>query len=74
MCTLLHLRVSACKVVKTLGARLGPVDGEGKVVVLEVETDAWEVDDGLDSDAAELVGVTWSILSVSGSLSDTAVI
>jgi hypothetical protein len=28
-------------------------------VVLEVEADAGEVDDGLDAGLAELVGVTW---------------
>jgi hypothetical protein len=54
----LNCRVSAGKVVKGLSGRLGPVRGEGQVVVLEVEPDAREVDDGLDSGAAELVGVT----------------
>jgi hypothetical protein len=56
--TLLHLRVAPGKVVKRLGPRLGPVDGKGQVVVLEVEADAGEVDDGFHAGLAELVGVT----------------
>jgi hypothetical protein len=55
--TLLHLGVTASKVIEALGARFGPVDGEGQVMILEVETDAGEVDDGLDAASAELVGV-----------------
>jgi hypothetical protein len=37
-------------------------------VVLEIETDTWEIDDGLDSDTTELVGVTWkmSVLEIDG--------
>ena len=30
-------------------------------MVLKVETDAREINDGLDSGAAELVGVTWTL-------------
>jgi hypothetical protein len=56
--TLLHLRVAPGKVVKRLGAGFGAVHREGQVVVLEVETDTRKIDDGLDSGAAELVGVT----------------
>jgi hypothetical protein len=55
--TLLHLGLAPCKVVEALGARLGPVHGEGKIVVLEVEAHAGEVNKGLDARAAELDGV-----------------
>lgn len=54
----MHLGVSSCKIIKRFRARLGPVDGKGKVVVLEVEADTREIDDGLDSDTAQLVGIT----------------
>jgi hypothetical protein len=54
----LNSRVSAGKVVKGFSARLGPVCGEGQVVVLEVEADTRQVNDGLDAGAAELFGVT----------------
>lgn len=66
--TLLHFGVSAGEVVECFRARLGPVDGEGKVVVLEVETDTWEINDGLDSDTTEFVGIAWttSILEIDG--------
>jgi hypothetical protein len=57
----LNSRVSAGKVVKGLGARLGPVRGESQVVVLEVEADTREVDDGLDAGAAELIRVTCTL-------------
>ena len=54
----LHLWVTSHKVIEGLDVWLGSEDGEGEVVVLEVETHAGEVDDGLDTSAAELLGVT----------------
>jgi hypothetical protein len=60
--TLLHLRVTTGKVVERLGAGLHPVDGEGQVVVLEVQSDAWKVDNGLHSGTAEFVRVAWGFL------------
>lgn len=38
--------------------RLGTVDRERQVMVLEVKTDTWEVDDGLDASLLELLGIT----------------
>lgn len=67
--TFLHLRVAPGKVVKSLGAGFGSVHREGQVVVLEVETDTREIDDGLDAGAAELVRVTWTFFQFGG-LSD----
>lgn len=55
--TLLDLRIATDKVVKTLDARLCAVDGECEVVVLEVQTDSREVDDGLDASCAKLLWV-----------------
>jgi len=55
--SLLDFRVATGEVVERLDVRLGPVDGECEVVVLEVETDTWQVDDGLDASATKLLGV-----------------
>jgi hypothetical protein len=55
--TLLHLRIASGKVIKCLGARFGSEDGERQVVVLEVETNAREVNNGLHSSTTELCGV-----------------
>ena len=55
---LLGLRVPTKEVVKALGSRLGTINGESKVVVLEVETDTGKVDFGLDTDLLELLGIT----------------
>lgn len=57
--TLLSLGIAANKVVKAIGARLGAEHGEGQVVVLEIETNAWKVDNGLNADGPQLLGVTW---------------
>jgi hypothetical protein len=59
--TLLYLRVATGKVVKGIGARLGAVDRKGEVVILEVEAHTRKVDDGLDSGAAELLGITFCL-------------
>lgn len=56
--TLLSLGVTSNKVVETLGTGLSTVDGEGEVVVLEVETNTGKVDDGLNAGLSELGGVT----------------
>jgi hypothetical protein len=50
--------VAAGEVVERLCAWLGTVDGEGEVVVLEVETNTRKVDEWLDASLAELVRVT----------------
>lgn len=55
---LLDFRVATNEVVERLDVGLGPVDGECEVVVLEVETDTWQVDDRLDTSATKLLGVT----------------
>lgn len=55
--TLLYLGISPSKIVEGLRPRLGSVDGEGQVMVLKIETDTREVDDRLDTDAAELLRV-----------------
>ena len=48
----------ASKVVKGLGAGFGTIHGECQVMVLKVQADAREVDDGLDASATKLLGVT----------------
>ena len=55
---LLGHRVSAYEVVKGLNIWLRTVDGEGQVVVLEVETDTWKVDQGSYACPAELLRIT----------------
>lgn len=55
---LLGLGVTASEVVEGLGLRGGSVRSEGQVVVLEVAANTWKVDDGLDADGAEPLGVT----------------
>jgi hypothetical protein len=37
----------------------GPVNRECEVVILEVETNTRKIDDGLDTNFAEFLGVTW---------------
>lgn len=56
--TLLYLGHASNEVVETLGLGLSAEDGEGQVVVLEVETDTWQVHLGLDTGGFELLGVT----------------
>ena len=56
--TLLHLGHASNKVVEALGLGLGSEDGEGQVVVLEVETNTWQVHLGLNAGGFELLGVT----------------
>lgn len=56
--TLLNIGVTPDKVIETLSIRFGPVHREGEVVVLEVESHAGEVDDGLDARGPQLLGVT----------------
>jgi hypothetical protein len=55
--TPLDLGVTTDEVVKTLHIRLRTVRGKGKVVVLEVETNAGEVNDRLDASSPQLLGV-----------------
>lgn len=55
---LLSLLISTDKVVEALDVRLSSVGGEGQVVVLEVQTNTGQVDQGLDASLAKLLGVT----------------
>ena len=55
--TLLNLRFSADKVVKTLCARLCAVGGKCEIVVLEVETDSRQVNFAFDARSLELLGI-----------------
>lgn len=54
----LNLRVAPNKVIKGLGIRLSTEHGEGKVVILEVETDTGEVHQRLYANLAQLLCVT----------------
>jgi len=54
---LLDLGIATDKVIKGLDVRLRAVCGECQVVILEVETDTGEVDEGLDASLAEFLGV-----------------
>ena len=58
--TLLNFWVTSGEVVEALSARLSTVHGKGEVMILEVEADTWEVDDGSDSGLPELLGVALS--------------
>lgn len=55
---LLGLLVSANEVVETLDVRLSTIGGECQVVILEVETDAGQVNERLDAGSAQLLWVT----------------
>jgi hypothetical protein len=55
---LLNFWVTPDKVIERLCIRLGSVRGKGEIVVLEVEADTREVDDGLDTNFAEFLWVT----------------
>ena len=54
----LDYRVATNKVIKGLAIRLRAIYGEGEVVVLEIETNTWQVDLRLDACIAELLGIT----------------
>lgn len=56
--TLLNFWLATNKVVKALGARLGTVYRESEIMVLEVETNTWKIDNGLDAGIFQLLGVT----------------
>ena len=51
-------RVSAYEVIEGLDIWLRTVDGEGQVVVLEIETDTWKVDQGFYACPTELLRIT----------------
>lgn len=53
----LHLRVAANEVIKGLNVGLSTVHGKHEVVVLEVQTDTRQVDQGADTGAAQLLRV-----------------
>jgi hypothetical protein len=50
--------IATDKVVERLNVWLSSIDREGEVVILEVEANAWKIDNGLDASLAELLGVT----------------
>jgi len=54
---LLSLLVATDKVVEALDMRLSPVSSESQVVILEVETYTWQVDQWLDASLAQLLGI-----------------
>lgn len=54
----LNLWIASDEVIERLNTRLGAVGGKGEVMILEVETDAREVDERLDTRLAKLLGVT----------------
>lgn len=56
--SLLRLRVATQEVIKALGTRLGTIDREGKVMILEIETDTGKVDFGFDTNLLKLFGIT----------------
>ena len=56
--TFLNLGVAPDKFIKALGSRLGSIRREGEVMVLEVQTNTWEVHFGLDTGLLELLRVT----------------
>lgn len=56
--TLLNFGLAPHKVIEGLSSRFGTENGEGQVVVLEIEPDTWEVDNGLDASSLELLGIT----------------
>lgn len=55
---LLGFGISTRKVIEGLRVRLGSIRGEGEVMILEVTTNAREVNKGLDSHAAKFLWVT----------------
>lgn len=58
MLTPLGLWIASDKVIETLRVRLRAVRREREVVILEVKTDTGQVNDGLDTDGPQLLGVT----------------
>lgn len=56
--TFLCLWITACKIIKALGAGLGTEYGEGQVMVLEIETNSGKVDDRLNAGALQFLGIT----------------
>lgn len=55
---LLNFRIPSDEVIKALGVRLGTVGREGEVVVLEVETNARQVNLALHAGFLEFLGVS----------------
>jgi hypothetical protein len=54
---LLRLLVATDKVVEALHMRLSTIGGEGQVVILEVQSNTWEVYQRLDSSLSELLWI-----------------
>lgn len=54
----LYLRISSSEVIKGFNVRLSAEHGEGKVMILEVETNSWKIDERLNSGLAKLLRVT----------------
>lgn len=57
---LLDLWIAANEIVERLDIRLGTIDGEGQVVILEVAAHTWQVDQRFHASSAQLLGVTES--------------
>lgn len=56
---LLHNGVAADEVVERLGLGSRTVRSKCQIVVLEVQTDTWQIDERLDTSLAKLLGVTY---------------
>jgi len=54
---LLSRWITAGKVVEGLDTWLGSVCREGEIMILEVKTDTWQIDERLDTSLAELLRV-----------------
>lgn len=59
--SLLYLWIATKEVVERLYVRLRTVGRKREVMVLEVETNTGEIDDGFDTSLTEFLGVTWKI-------------
>ena len=55
--TLLNLGHASHEVIKAFSLRLGTIGRKSQVVILEIETDPWEVNLALDASSAKLLGV-----------------
>ena len=56
--TFLNLGIATHKIIEAFCIRLGTIGGEREVMVLEVETDTWQIDLALDAGFLEFLGVS----------------